>query len=122
MSTRIAVAASALLFLISAPVNAQLTVHTIEGVGGGAITPVALVVNSGRAPAFSTTALSLNDKNLQTFAVTQSFGGWFEFGYATTRLGLGDLPSDIAAAAAAAAAAAVDINRKSFGIQFKNEF
>lgn len=75
-------------------------------------------MNSGRAPAFSTTALSLNDKNLQTFAVTQSFGGWFEFGYATTRLGLGDLPSDIAAAAAAA----VDINRKSFGIQFKNEF
>ena len=105
MSTRFAAAIPALLFLISNPVNAQLPVHTIEGVGGGAITPIALVVNSGRAPAFSTTVVSLNDKNLETFAVTQSFGGRVEFGYAMTRLGLGDLPSDITAATT------VNINR-----------
>ncbi len=105
MSTRFAAAIPALLFLISNPVNAQLPVHTIEGVGGGAITPIALVVNSGRAPAFSTPVLSLNDKNLETFAVTQSFGGRVEFGYAMTRLGLGDLPSDITAATT------VNINR-----------
>lgn len=106
MSTRFAAAAPALLFLIiSHPADAQLPVHTIEGVGGGAITPIALVVNSGRAPAFSTTVVSLNDKNLETFAVTQSFGGRVEFGYATTRLDLGDLRRDITAATT------VDINR-----------
>ena len=104
MSPRLAAVIPALLLFLSTPVDAQLPVHTIEGVGGGAITPIALMVNTGRAPAFSTTVVSLNDKNLETLAVTQSFGGRIEVGYATTRLGLGDLPRDITT---------VDINRES---------
>ena len=52
-------------------------------------------MNSGGPPTISATVVSLNDKNLETLAVTQSFGGRIEVGYAATRLGLGDLPGDI---------------------------
>ena len=95
MPKRFVVAVPILLFFFSIPANAQLPVHTIEGVGGGAITPIALLVNSGGPPTISATVVSLNDKNLETLAVTQSFGGRIEVGYAATRLGLGDLPRDI---------------------------
>ena len=50
MSLPLAAVIPALLLFLSTPVDAQLPVHTIERVGGGAITPIALMVNTGRAP------------------------------------------------------------------------
>ncbi len=103
MFKRLAVAVASLLLLVPTAyeeANAQLPVHTIEGVGGGSITPIAMLISSDRPPAVSAALVSINDKNLQTVTITQSFLRRVEFGYAVTRLHLGDLPRDILAATA----------------------
>jgi hypothetical protein len=81
-----------------------LPFHTIEGVGGGAITPMAYLVNPEpscalfKKPAVAMSFVNLDDKNLQAMTVTEMIGERIEFGYAANRLGLGDLPDAIQAA------------------------
>ena len=78
-----------------------LPFHTIEGYGGGAITPMAYLVNPDRAPetlpgmsvAFS--SVVLGGKTLQSLTFTQNLFGRIELGYAVNRLGMGSLPDDI---------------------------
>lgn len=78
-----------------------LPVHTIEGGGGAAITPIAYLVNPGQEgnqvgrPAFSYTYLDLKDKNLHTFSATNTFFNRLELGYAAGWLDLGTLPRDL---------------------------
>ncbi len=77
--------------------------HTIEGSSGGAITPMACLVNSdpiceGAVLGKPTVALSyvnLGNKNLDAITYTQAAWGRIEFGYAANRLGLGSLPREI---------------------------
>ena len=77
-----------------------LPFHTIEGVGGGAITPMAYLVNPGDEchvfgkPAVALTYVNLGRKNLTSFPLPKRFQ-CVEFGYAADRLGLGTLPSYI---------------------------
>ena len=80
-----------------------LPVHTVEGVGGGAITPMAYLVNPeprrecavlGK-PTVALTYVNMGRKNLDAFSVTETLGGRIEFGYAANRLGLGTLPMAI---------------------------
>lgn len=77
-----------------------LPVHTIEGVGGGGITPMAYLVNPGEdcvfgTPAFSISYVNLGRKNLDAIAVTETLFKRIELGYAANRFGLGTLPMDI---------------------------
>ena len=80
-----------------------LPFHTVEGVGGGAITPMAYLANPepryegslfGR-PAVAFSYVNMGHKNLDAITITQTLGGRIEFGYAANRLGLGTLPNDI---------------------------
>lgn len=76
---------------------APLPLHTIEGVGGVAITPTAYLVNPGPKgtkvglPSASFTYVNLGQKSIQSFAVTQTFFGRVELGYAINRFDLGTL-------------------------------
>lgn len=76
---------------------APLPLHTIEGVGGVLIVPTAYLVNPGPAgtkvglPTVSFTYINIGQKSIQTFAVTQTFLGRFELGYALSRFDLGTL-------------------------------
>jgi hypothetical protein len=78
-----------------------LPFHTIEGMGGGAITPMAYLVNPGDEchvfgkPAVALTYAGLGQKNFSVISVTETAFQRVEFGYAAARLGLGTLPSDI---------------------------
>jgi len=78
-----------------------LPVHTIEGVGGGGITPMAYLVNPGDEchafgpPAFSLSYVNLGRKNLDAIVVTETVFQRIELGYAANRFGLGTLPMDI---------------------------
>jgi hypothetical protein len=78
-----------------------LPFHSIEGVGGGAITPIAYLVNPGKEdeifgkPAFAMSYVGLGSKNLTALTVTETVFQRIELGYAADRLGLGSLPSDI---------------------------
>jgi len=78
-----------------------LPLQTIEGVSGGAITPMAYLCNRGPEgtrvgmPSVSLTGLSLGSKELGAFAYTQTFFRRIEIGYAYNYLGLGSLPDDI---------------------------
>ncbi|MFI4912866.1 MAG: DUF3034 family protein [Sedimentisphaeraceae bacterium JB056] len=77
-----------------------LPFHSIEGVGGGAITPIAYIVNPEQVDGKSKPSIAISNiiagkKNLQAITITQAFDGRIEFGYGFQRLGLGDLPDDI---------------------------
>ncbi len=78
-----------------------LPFHTIEGVGGGAITPMAYLVNPGAEdavfgkPAVALTYANLGLKNLTAITVTETLFQRIELGYAADRLGLGTLPGAI---------------------------
>ncbi|MDY6914667.1 MAG: DUF3034 family protein [Planctomycetota bacterium] len=78
-----------------------LPLHTIEGVGGGLIVPMAYLVNPGPAgtvigrPAVSVTYLHMGRKNLLSFAISQTFFRRVELSYAFNRLALGSLPEAI---------------------------
>jgi hypothetical protein len=74
---------------------------TIEGQGGGAITPMAYLVNpAGECdvwgkPSVAYDYIGLGRKNLDTLMITENLLGRIEFGFAADRLGLGTLPYDI---------------------------
>jgi hypothetical protein len=74
---------------------------TIEGVGGGAITPMAYLVNPAKEcelfgkPSVAADVIGLNGKNLDTIMLTENLGGRIEFGFAAEDLGLGTLPGAI---------------------------
>jgi hypothetical protein len=78
-----------------------LPFHTIEGYGGGAITPMAYLVNPGGEddvwgkPAVAFSSVVLGHKNLQALTLTETLFGRLELGYGVDRLGLGTLPDDI---------------------------
>lgn len=78
-----------------------LPFHTIEGYGGGAITPFAYLVNPGNgeslwgSPSAALSYVNARQKDLMAFTVTETLGGRVEFGYGADRLGLGTLPGDI---------------------------
>jgi hypothetical protein len=78
-----------------------LPFHSIEGYGGGAITPMAYLVNPGPQdcvfgkPAAALTVGNLGDKQLQAITVTETLWGRVELGYGADRASLGDLPTDI---------------------------
>lgn len=105
---RVAAAVSALyfgpyVFAQDEEKGPPLPFHTIEGVGGGAITPMAYLVNPpgecevwGK-PAVAFSYVGLGSKNLDAFTVTENLWGRIEFGFAANRLGLGTLPGAIQA-------------------------
>jgi len=78
-----------------------LPLHTIEGVGGALTVPMAYLVNPGPEgtivgkPAVSASYLIVSNKNLLSFAVTETFFRRIEVGYALNRFGLGSLPKAI---------------------------
>ncbi len=78
-----------------------LPFHTIEGYGGGAITPMAYLVNAGDEcklfgkPAAAMSFVGLGSKNLDALTFTETLYGRVELGYGAERLGLGSLPSAI---------------------------
>ena len=75
-----------------------LPFHTIEGVAGGTITPMAYLSNPGPEgttiglPSVSFTYLQFGSKSVQTLAVTETFYRRIEVGYAVSRFYLGSLP------------------------------
>jgi hypothetical protein len=77
-----------------------LPFHCIEGYGGGAITPMAYLVNPGKdqvfgEPAVSLSYVNLGQKNLDAIGVTETLFGRVEVGFAADRFGLGTLPATI---------------------------
>lgn len=78
-----------------------LPFHTIEGYGGGAITPFAYLVNPGSedcvwgAPSAALSFVNARQKDLTALTVTETLFGRIELGYGGDRLGLGTLPGDI---------------------------
>ena len=78
-----------------------LPLHTIEGVGGIVITPVAYLVNPGPAgatwglPSASITYVKANSKNVESAVITETLFGRVELGYAASRFGVGNLVDDV---------------------------
>lgn len=78
-----------------------LPFHSIEGYGGGAITPMAYLVNPSTngsvfgKPAGAISVGNFGDKQLAALTVTETIFDRVELGYGADRLGLGDLSNDI---------------------------
>jgi len=78
-----------------------LPFHCIEGYSGGPITPMAYLCNPGAkgsvcsGPSAAYTYLSLGEKQLHVFTITQVFFNRLELGYAYNRLDVGTLYDDI---------------------------
>ncbi len=78
-----------------------LPFHTIEGYGGGAITPMAYLVNPGPKdeifgyPAIAFSNVIAGQKNLQAFTYTETLLDRIELGFGLDRFGIGTLGSDI---------------------------
>jgi hypothetical protein len=80
-----------------------LPFHTIEGVGGGGITPMAYLVNPAipdtrcyfAKPAVSTTFINAGRKSLEAVAVSEAITEHFELSYAVDRFGIGSLEEAI---------------------------
>jgi len=78
-----------------------LPLHTIEGVGGVVITPIAYLVNPGPAgtiwglPSASATYVKANTKNVESAVLTETLFGRLELGYAPSRFGVGNLVDDV---------------------------
>jgi len=83
-----------------------LPFFTIEGTGGGSITPMAYLVSPHPVgafwgkPAVALSYVNLGRKSLDSIGVIETINGRVEFGYAADRLGLGTLPSNIRTATA----------------------
>jgi hypothetical protein len=81
-----------------------LPFHTIEGYGGGAITPIAYLVNPPAPgnifglPAGAFSYVNLGSKNLEAFTVTENIAGRVELGYGADHFDFGTLRSDIQSA------------------------
>jgi hypothetical protein len=80
-----------------------LPFQTIEGYGGGGITPFAYLVNPGPEeclwgkPATALTYIDARQKDLFAVTASETLFGRLELSYGGDRLGLGTLPADIAA-------------------------
>ncbi|MCX6340455.1 MAG: DUF3034 family protein [Candidatus Aureabacteria bacterium] len=80
-----------------------LPFHTIEGYGGGSITPMAYLVNQGPegtifglpSGAYSQVFMPNGKKDLEAWTFTETLFRRLELGYGLDRLGLGTLPQDI---------------------------
>jgi hypothetical protein len=78
-----------------------LPFHTIEGVGGGAITPIAILVNPASGndglgkPSFAISYVGLGQKSLSALTATETLFQRVEIGFGADQLGLGTLPSAI---------------------------
>ena len=78
-----------------------LPLHTIEGVGGIVLTPMAYLVNPGPPgttvgkPAAAVHFAMIGSKDLEAATLTWTFFRRLELGYAANRLGLDDFPSDV---------------------------
>jgi len=81
--------------------GAPLPLHTIEGVGGVVITPIAYLVNPGPEkevfglPSVSGTFVGAGHKDVESFAITETLWRRVELGYSASRFGLGTLGSDV---------------------------
>ena len=87
--------------LESPPEAPPLPFHSIEGYGGGSITPMAYLVNPGSKddffghPSVALSTVFMGQKNLQALSITETLFQRIELGYSLERLGLGTLPGDI---------------------------
>ena len=78
-----------------------LPFHTVEGVSGACIVPMAYMANAGPPgtiigkPSAALTYLKANRKNVEAFTMTEVFYRRIEVGYALGRFGMGTLPGDI---------------------------
>jgi hypothetical protein len=80
-----------------------LPFHTIEGVGGGGITPMAYLVNPAipdtrcyfANPSTSLTFINAGRKSLEAVVVSEAITEQFEVSYAVDRFGIGSLESAI---------------------------
>ena len=83
-----------------------LPFFTIEGMGGGSITPMAYLISPHPVgsfwgkPAVALSYVNLGQKSLDSIGVIETINGRVEFGYAADRLGLGTLPGNIRTATA----------------------
>jgi hypothetical protein len=90
-----------------------LPLHTIEGVGGLVITPMAYLVNPGPKgttfgqPSLSLTYVGAGEKNIQSFAISETLFNRIELSYALSRFGLGSLGESVSHATGGA----LDIGR-----------
>ena len=81
-----------------------LPLHTIDGVGGVVITPIAYLVNPGPEkhvfglPSVSGTFVGAGQKNVESFVITETLWRRLELGYSASRFGLGTLPTQVQAA------------------------
>jgi hypothetical protein len=78
-----------------------LPFHTIEGYGGGAITPIAYLVNNpgknvvfGR-PSVAASYVNAGSKDLEALTFTETLFGRVELGFGADRLGIGSLRNAI---------------------------
>ena len=94
-----------------------LPFHTIEGYGGGAITPIAYLVNPATddsafgLPSFAASYVTAGEKNLLALTATETLWGRLELGYGYDKFGIGTLDDDILAATD------IDIGRSSVELQ-----
>lgn len=79
-----------------------LPFHTIEGYGGGAITPMAYLVNPSEdpccylgKPSVAISYANMHSKSLTAITVTQTVFGRVELGYGADECNLGSLPGAI---------------------------
>ncbi|HUU10592.1 MAG TPA: DUF3034 family protein [Phycisphaerae bacterium] len=78
-----------------------LPLHSLEGVAGGACTPMAYFANPGvpgtkvGLPSVSYTYLVAGSKVINSIALSEVFYRRIEFSYAYNRVGLGDFPGDV---------------------------
>lgn len=83
------------------PKGPPLPFHTIEGYGGGAITPMAYLVNPPKKgdwlsmPSAAFSNIIAGKKDLQALTLTENVLGRIELGYGLDRLGLGTLPDEV---------------------------
>jgi hypothetical protein len=100
-----------------APSAPPLPFHTIEGYGGGAITPIAYLVNPAAEgevfglPSAAVSYVHAGEKNLWAFTVTETLWDRLELGYGYDRFGVGTLDDDILSATG------VDIGRDHVSLQ-----
>lgn len=132
MKTTVLASTLALAFAATGALNAQesdaaapqsappLPFHTIEGYGGGAITPIAYLVNPAAEgqtfglPSAAVSYVHAGEKNLWAFTVTETLWDRLELGYGYDRFGVGTLDDDILAATG------VDIGRDHVALQTLN--
>lgn len=82
-----------------------LPFHSLEGYSGGAITPMAYICNCDTSmtcpvgkPSVAYTFLSLGNKKLNAFSVSETFLGRFEFSYGFQHLFVGNLKDAVSKA------------------------